>query len=164
MAILAGGGSIVACVAVLLFLVAIVHDVRTREIPDWVSLAFVVMGLLVLPHGAWGRLLGAGILFCLFYALWVVGGIGGGDVKLIASSSLLFPPLQQMWYLLDIALAGGVLAFAYLALRRWGSTASTAPYGRLLRVECWRIRRGGPLPYAVAIFAGFAVTALRGGL
>ncbi|MBR2124342.1 MAG: hypothetical protein IJ934_04100 [Acetobacter sp.] len=61
--------------------------------------------------------LGAFLIFCLFFGLWFIGFIGGGDVKLIASSALLLTPLQQKDYIINITLVGGILALIYLLLR-----------------------------------------------
>lgn len=103
------------------------------------------------------------MIFGCAFMLWLAGFMGGGDVKLIASSSLLFPPLWQIKYILDIAIMGGVLAVLYLILRKVVPVSATPLYGRTLRIECWRIRRGCALPYAVAIAGGFVATALMSG-
>ncbi|WP_338333248.1 prepilin peptidase [Acetobacter sp. LMG 32666] len=149
--------------ALSLLFFAVVTDIRAREIPDWISVVFLLMGLVRLPYHGWGALVGACVIFSCAFGLWLAGFMGGGDVKLIASSSLLFPPLWQIQYILDIAVMGGVLAVLYLVLRKVVSVPATPLYGRTLRIECWRIRRGFALPYAVAIAAGFVVAALQGG-
>lgn len=149
--------------ALSLLFFSVFTDLRAREIPDWVSLVFLLMGLVRLPSCGWGALVGGCIIFGCAFGLWLAGFMGGGDVKLIASSSLLFPPLWQVRYILDIAIVGGFLAILYLILRKVVPVPATPVYGRALRIECWRIRRGFALPYAIAIAGGFVVAALQGG-
>lgn len=78
---------------VLLTLAASWTDLRTRRIPNRLTVAAFVLGLV---HRAWfdgwagladagqGFALGFGLLF----ALWLVGGGGGGDVKLLGALSV----------------------------------------------------------------------------
>ena len=65
------------------------------------------------------------------------------------------------------AIAGGVLAVAYLLLERTlmptNKPASMSLLRRVIAVEAWRIRRRGPLPYGVAIAAGGAFILLHPG-
>ena len=96
--------------------------------------------------------------------LWLRGVLGGGDVKLLAAVSLVVPAAAVPALLLAIVLAGGVLAAVHMVLRgRLAPPSPARPAGalrRILRCEGWRIRRGAPLPYGVAIAAGtvFAMT------
>lgn len=72
-------------------------------------------------------------------------------------------PYEQLIFLLNIGLAGGVLAMLYLFGRnRLPIISKRTTKNRVLRVEAWRIRRGMSLPYAVAIAIGFIMTTLRG--
>lgn len=151
-------GRIVVLSAILLLFFAAVTDIRAREIPDWISGAFVLLGLLMVPVLGWHGIVGGAVIFCVFFVLWLLRLIGGGDVKLIAASSLLFSPSQQLWYIFHIAIAGGVLAAVYLAFRGRLRVPSFRRFGRAVRVECWRIRRGAPLPYAIGIASGFVWT------
>jgi prepilin peptidase CpaA len=65
-------------------------------------------------------------------------------------------------FVVAVALAGGVLSLVYLALGHLiPAPVQLRPVGRLvgllsraMRLERWRLSRGGPLPYAVAIAAG----------
>lgn len=142
--------------------------------------AFITFGSLVDHLGA--SMIGALIIFGIFFFLWFIGGMGGGDVKLIVSSSLLFTPEFQIRYILNIALAGGFLVFVYYGLsfiakkRNHLVTCSLesvrkdkdmqklfslmSVLNRVWRVERWRLQKKAPLPYGVAIAAGFLVTFL----
>lgn len=66
--------------------------------------------------------------------------------------------------MLCIALAGGALALLYLLLERVlplpRAAAPASPWSRALRIERWRIRRRGKLPYASAIVTGVLIVLL----
>ena len=100
------------------------------------------------------------------YVLWTRGWVGGGDVKLLAATTLLASPGQVLNLLLAVSFAGGVLSAIYLLLIRMRfplmQAGSRASLRRVIRAERWRIRRGGPLPYACAISAGGLLTLLGG--
>jgi prepilin peptidase CpaA len=102
---------------------ALVCDLRTREIPDWIPLVIVAWACLATAAGlhevtwiglAAGALLGLGLAAAVFY----LGGLGGGDVKLLSAIGAAVGP----WVLLSImawmAVAGGVLALIAAARGR----------------------------------------------
>ena len=84
--------------------------------------------------------------------------MGGGDVKLLGATALAVPPGSVPTLVFVMGMAGGLLSLFYLAARRLvhapSATRPRSLIARALRVERWRIRRGGPLPYACAIAAG----------
>ncbi len=102
-------------VPLLLLLIAAAHDLRRREVPDWIALALLgwaataaTLGIGELNWLALG--LGLAIGLMLTVPLFCLGGIGGADVKLIAAlGSALgqWPLVQSLFW---IALAGGALA------------------------------------------------------
>jgi len=102
-------------VPVLLLLIATICDLRTRIIPDWISVALLCWGI----GSAWfneaGSVwvsLGAGTLlgFALGALLFALGGLGGGDVKLLAGLGAVLGPIDLLNVLFWMALVGGVLA------------------------------------------------------
>ncbi len=105
----------IATIVLALLLVATVCDLRSREIPDWISLVMVAFGLtaslsgfsgLSFTYCLLGIALGVGVTAPLFY----LGGIGGGDVKLIAALGSILGPLGLLSALFWVAIAGGGLA------------------------------------------------------
>jgi prepilin peptidase CpaA len=134
-------------VAPVLF--ALVCDLRTREIPDWIPLAIVVWACLATALGlnkvAWigliaGMSLGLGLAAAVFY----LGGLGGGDVKLLAAIGAAVGPWTLLSILAWMAVAGGVLAliaaargkrdFAYVTAITVGVMLETFWPGGLARV------------------------------
>lgn len=158
--------------ALLLLGIAAWRDIATRTIPDRISLALAALGLLGrLPEGAMGIAASLGTALALLLALVPLHAgrvIGGGDVKLLVALACGLPPLDSARMLVATALVGGGLGLLYLALRPAmpapRPAAAGAPLlGRVLAAEAWRIRHGGPLPYAVAIAAGASLVLLQKG-
>ena len=92
--------------------VGAVKDVRGRTIPNWLTYSGLLMGLAVrasalgwagLRAGLLGVLVGGGI----FYLLFVVGGMGGGDVKLMAAVAAWAGKAETLRVLIAAAPSGG---------------------------------------------------------
>jgi prepilin peptidase CpaA len=154
-----------------LLIIAALHDVAARTIPNWTSLLLALTGALL----RWmdGQLLfGLALGLVVFVAAafcWRRGWMGGGDVKLLGAVAIFVPPSHVPDTLIDITLAGGIVGLLYLfgrmVVRRVATRPLPRPRGflaRILRAEHWRLLRGGPLPYASAIAAGtiFVITPL----
>ncbi|MDE2580011.1 MAG: prepilin peptidase [Rhodospirillales bacterium] len=146
----------------LLVAAAAVHDVMARTVPTSLCLAIASVGLAArIGSGDAPSALAAACLVFLGTAwCWRRGWLGGGDVKLLAACALLVPPHAVPGLVAGTAIAGAGLAAVYLAARRWVRPSyGSRPLGllaRATRAERWRIARGGPLPYAVAIALGTA--------
>jgi prepilin peptidase CpaA len=121
---------------------AAASDVARYRVPNGLTLAMAAAALaFLIPQGpgAWAShglafgLLGAGAL-----AAYLVGAMGGGDVKLLAAAGLWLPFPSLAAFVLALGLAGAVQAGAVLALRRSGGAAA-------LRAR---------MPYALSIAAG----------
>lgn len=143
-----------------LLVMASLHDLVARTIPNWLVGALAVLGIVL--RALTGSLLGgvvAGlVVFVLAAICWRRGWMGGGNVKLLAAAAIAVPPSLVLSFITAVALCGGVLALLYLVAGRMvappPASRPRSLLARALRVEQWRIRRGGPLPYACAIAAG----------
>lgn len=82
-------------------------DIDHFEIPYWCSITIGVLGIAaiwVFPEIPWSeRLIAAGIVIVLFGLLVLVGGMGGGDLQLMAGASLL------LGYRVFVALLVGIV-------------------------------------------------------
>jgi prepilin peptidase CpaA len=161
---------IITCVlAAITLLLASGHDLAFRTVPNWMPVVLLLDGILLRFMG--GTLvpgLLAGLLVLLAGAFcWRRGWLGGGDVKLLAATAVLVPPSLVINLLLDVALAGGVLAMIYLAMARLvaspaGIARPPGLFRRIRRAELYRVRRRGSLPYASAIAAGTLIVLFKG--
>ncbi len=107
---------------VLLVSVAAALDLGTRRIPNALTLGGFLLalglrlfaGVPALTEG----LLGALIAFAVSFPLFLLGGMGGGDVKLLSAVGAFLGPHRLWIALLAMALAGGVLALGMAVARR----------------------------------------------
>ena len=157
----------IATAALTLVVVAALQDVRERLIANRLSLLLLGMG--VLHHmvtaasiAEWLTIAGsalaiAAVVFLVGFALWRLGSLGGGDVKLLVAAAF-FVGLDGVLVLLaGTALAGGALALAYLLV----SALLPMLAGRVTGSDA-PAPGGHPrtLPYGVAIAAGLACAVL----
>lgn len=134
---------LLAVLGVTLVWIAI-QDIRTFTISDRLNIAIAVMapvfwlaaGVHFWPDGAI-RIGVAVLVFGLFAAMFHMGAMGGGDVKLAAALALWFPPAGTLKMLVLMSIAGGLLT------------------GIVLGIHKYRKKEGRPeVPYGVAIAFG----------
>jgi prepilin peptidase CpaA len=166
--LLAALSVVLTCCTVLLLIWAALHDLAARTVPNMLPAALLAIGICVrmIDHSLLPGLIVAASAFSVLFVIWLMGAIGGGDVKLRSASVLLIPPHWQAEFscFMRILLAGGILALIYLSLRTVVSRPAVARSGglatRVMRAEAWRISRKAPLPYAFAIAGGTIMTLL----
>lgn len=105
---------------VIVLAVATFTDLRSRRIPNWLVLPFLVAGVAVscwlhgwsgLGHSLEGMALGA----FLFGILSFMGGMGMGDVKLCAAIGAWIGPGQLITALVLTGIVGGIMALCWAA-------------------------------------------------
>ena len=154
-------------------LVACGEDLRRRRIPNWLTLGAalgaVAFSLITkgLPGGGLavaGWAAGAALLFPWF----ALGGMGAGDVKLVAALGAWLGPLSAVWIVLYAAVAGGVLAVFVSLAHGYLRTAFRNVWGLMGYWRAVGVRplpeltldagKGPRLPYAIPIAVGAMVT------
>lgn len=126
-----------AILAVLL-LVACYTDIKSRTIPNLLNFAIALtaplvwwtMGWELWPDIAWQ----VGVAFALlvvFFGLFALGQMGGGDVKMIAALALSIDVRLILPMMLVFSIAGGVVAGAMLIQKKWQKMEQPpeVPYG-----------------------------------
>jgi prepilin peptidase CpaA len=167
--------TLVNVLALLLAAIGCASDLRARRIPNSIVLAGFVAGLTVnaLIGGVTGvgsSLAGGAIGLALFLPFFVLGGMGGGDVKLMAALGSLVGPRDVVRLALAAAVVGGCFALVVAARNRrlrdvFRSTArlfafwarsglAPSPEQTLENPAALRI------PYAVPILLGTLLVAL----
>ena len=160
--------SVLSGLSAVTLLAALLNDIAFRTVPNWMPATLLALGIGIrmLDGG-----LASGLLACvliLFSAgfCWWRGWMGGGDVKLLAACGVLAPPGLSGVMVLNVALAGGVLALLYLALGRvLAAPRAACPPGRLGAIfwaERHRIHSRSPMPYASAIAVGALLVLYKG--
>ena len=113
---------LLVCAFVVAFIGSI-QDVRSRKIPNRLTYSgifaalftrFFMLGLPGLKDGLFGTLAGGGLFFLLF----VLGGMGAGDVKLMAAVSAWAGITETVNLLAAAAFAGGIMALGLMLYRR----------------------------------------------
>jgi len=102
--------------------VAAVWDVKTRKIPNVLTVPCFLAGLLLHYYfqgfAGLGNSAAAGaIAFVIFFLFFLAGGMGGGDVKLVAAVGALVGTHLLPQVLVSTALVGGVLAIGTAVMR-----------------------------------------------
>jgi prepilin peptidase CpaA len=148
--------------SVVVLVVASGIDLRTRRVPNWLAIPFLVAGLVA--QSISGRLPGAGrslagvALACLLFGIpCFMGGMGMGDLKLAAGVGAWIGPAQFVTASVFTALAGGVLAVGW-ALWHGSLGASLDSAGDLLTP--WRTRQPGAERKVLEETAATAATAI----
>jgi len=150
-------------IALLVGIAAIIDDLSRRRISNWIPSSAFVAGLTLQGiQNGWrgvgsallGTLAGGGV-FLIFYLL---GGMGGGDIKLMAGFGAILGVKRLLEAALWTAGCGGLMAVGFVCVstvrdfwRRRSSAESAASQGA---ISGQRGARQDSIPYAPAIAAG----------
>ena len=136
-------------ISILIGVLATAEDLHRRRISNCTSMAAFGLGLAAQsvlrgPRGAGDSLLGTLVGFLVFFIFFVLGGMGGGDVKLMAGFGAVLGVRQILTAALLAAIVGGLLAMLYLLLRKLrgkGRSASgepeAIPYAPAISLGVW---------------------------
>jgi len=144
-------------------------DLRSRNIPNLLTGSALVLGLglnlwFFGPSGLLHSLLGALLTGTILFGPFVLGGVGGGDVKMMAAVGALLGPRMALVGLAAGLILGGVFMILHLArigrvgekLRSTARMVANAVGGR--SVEALRISDRSTdavtLPYSVPLGVG----------
>jgi prepilin peptidase CpaA len=164
--------SLILAAAVVICATGAVSDLRTRRIPNALSIAIAALGFVRLGYtqdligDAW-TLAAAGAAFAITVALFRWGAIGGGDAKMITAMTVLVGYQQITVFLFLMSLCGGALALVMLAAERlhlgFGGRRTLAhtplPRDGGLPGE----RQRATVPYGVAVAAGGVISLISAG-
>jgi prepilin peptidase CpaA len=158
--------------AIAVSAVACVTDLRTRRIPNMLTFGAALAALVF--HGLSGGLSGLGsaaagwiVGIAIFFAPFALGGMGAGDLKLLAALGAWLGPGLAVWLALYTGIAGGVMAIVVAFARGYLRQALSNIW---LLLAHWRVSgigrvddltigrsRGPHLAYALPILAGTLV-------
>lgn len=157
---------------IIVLLIAVVTDVKTRKIKNWLTFPAIAAGPIVLlflsgKAGAISSLQGIGIMIAVSVVAVSFGVLAGGDIKLLVAVGSLGGLNIIRDSLLLSALAGGILAMLFLIRHRQAAAvtkglARAAWLKMILRVDSMEgMRTGIKIPYSIAIAAGTVAAMLK---
>jgi prepilin peptidase CpaA len=164
------------CVAVLVS-IAGASDIRSRRIPNWLTLSGVCAGLVL--HASTAGYAGTGVSaagmmlgFGAYFVLYCLRAMGAGDVKLMAAVGAIVGPAGWISVFVATVIAGGLLALGVVIFKRrlrqtvWNVffivseiAQFRAPYKRRGDLDV-KDERSLKMPHGVAIAAGTAAVLL----
>src|SRR5436190_21222357 len=135
-------------IALLVGFTACVTDVKNLRIPNVLTFGAAVLGTAfqVATDGTGGlvqALAGCAVGLAAFVVPFALGGLGGGDVKLLAALGAWAGPQDAVWIALYSGVAGGILAIVTALVSGYLKTA-LANVRRLL--VHWKQVGISPLP------------------
>ena len=154
---------------ILLLIICVLTDIKSRRVYNKVLLPFLIVSLAAgFITGGWTLLLESVKGFILGLVILIIpfskGGIGAGDVKLLAVIGGIKGPVFVIYVFLAGALAGGLLALGFLAasgqllatLARLLQTflSLMGRYGVVIRTDPENEAKAVYFPYTLAIGAG----------
>jgi prepilin peptidase CpaA len=160
-------------------LVAAIWDIRTHRIPNWLTFPFLLGGLAVaIATGGWAGL-GNAAAGCLLmgvpcFLLFVFGGGGAGDAKMMGALGAWIGFSNAVPALLCVSVSGALLGLIYVAWRRrlgsvlsnmslMAMSAGLMTLGRAKISDAQSVqpdeKKMLPMPYGLAIFIGMCLAA-----
>jgi prepilin peptidase CpaA len=154
-------------------LLACITDLRTRRIPNALTLSAIVSALVFHAvtgglSAAGGSLAGCFVGALLFFPMFALRGMGAGDVKLLAAVGAWLGPSEVAIAALATSIAGGVIAIVVALGHGYLKTATLNLWLLLMHWRVTGVRplhevtlqgtRGPRLAYAFPIAIGTVVT------
>jgi prepilin peptidase CpaA len=159
--------------AIVVAIVAAMWDLRSRRIPNVLTFgsaaaAFLAHGYIAGVPGTGWSIAGWCVGVAFFLPIFALGGMGAGDVKLLAALGAWLGPGPAIWVALFSLIAGGVLGLV-VAIGHGYLTQAFANISWMF--QFWRAEGPKPVPevtlathkgprlaYAVPVLAGLMVT------
>lgn len=147
-----------AWIAAVVGCAAIVDDITRRRVSNWIPLLAFLSGMFLQTiekgwRGSLSGLAGTVVGASAFLVFYLMGGMGGGDIKLLASFGAMLGSMRVLEAALWTGACGGLFAIGAIgvsairhSLRRRRSPAESAP------------ATVGSIPYAPSIALGVWLT------
>lgn len=137
-----------------------ISDALSLTIPNKISLALIIGFIVLAPFSGLSMAdIGAHVfvgfvILVVGFLLFAYGGLGGGDVKLLAAAGLWLGPDHALGFLALVTIFGGILSLLCLHLRG-------TPLPPLLADQRWLVNLqvgDAAVPYGIAIgLAGLSI-------
>lgn len=107
-------------------IVAAVIDGIQLKVPNWLTFPFIISGWIYSAvafgwEGFWFSFLGTCVGLALLLPLYAIGGMGAGDVKLLAGIGAWMHSTHTLWAFVFTAIVGAIMAVCMVGYKRaWG--------------------------------------------
>jgi prepilin peptidase CpaA len=106
----------------LIVIPAAVLDLKTRRIPNWLSLSGVALGVILNvflfeSDGLWFSLKGLGLAFAVYFVLYLIHAMGAGDVKLMTAIGAVAGPAYWLLILVLTSVIGALAGLLFIATK-----------------------------------------------
>ena len=131
-------------------LAASIEDLMRRQVSNWIPVVALMAGLVIHYSergwpGVWSSFLGACSGFVVFLLFYVLGGMGGGDIKLMAGFGALLGGASRLFEaavwtgVIGAVFAVCVLLYRFLRNRFSGTEAGSRfiPYAPAITLGVW---------------------------
>jgi prepilin peptidase CpaA len=150
--------SLLPAIAVIAAVVALVTDVRSRTIPNWLTASTLLIGLAANTYlrgvdGTLSSLEGAALGLAILLPFYIFRTMGAGDVKLLAAFGAVLGPQMLISVAVYAAVVGGIQAV--IVLQRVGRLSLALHQMFFMRVL--PAKSGAKAPYAVALTSGLCI-------
>jgi prepilin peptidase CpaA len=150
--------SILPITAIVAAIIAVVIDVRSRRIPNWLTGSVLIIGLAANTYlngvtGGLAALEGAALGLAILLPFYIFRTMGAGDVKLLAAFGAVLGPQMLISVAVYAAIVGGIQAL--VILRRVGRLGLTVH--QLFVMRMLPSLSGAKAPYAVALASGLCI-------
>lgn len=163
--------NILKALLALVVIVAAIFDLRSRRVPNWLTVSGLLLGILANTILSGGEGLrssfeGLGLALLIYLPLYLLRGTGGGDVKLMAAVGAITGPGNWLRIFFLTVIFGAVAAIILIlvkgrvrqTLRNMGLIlvslgSGHAPYEKSPELDVHR-DQSVRLPHAVTIAAG----------
>jgi prepilin peptidase CpaA len=145
---------------------AIIADVRVMRIPNWISLALIVLFMVdavaanpVVPVTA--HFMTAGATLALTFMLFAANCLGAGDAKLLAALGLWMGPSLIAPFLAVVGILGGIFVLFLMTAHALATRfAVLNDYAMFARSSHWMRARKVPYGVPICLAASAMVPAL----
>jgi len=114
---------VVQVLLALIVVPAALFDFRQRRVPNWLVLAGLLLGIglnsfLYESAGLWMALKGFGLAFLIYFPLYLLRGMGAGDVKLMAAIGAIAGAANWLGILVITSVLGGIAAIVLVVSKK----------------------------------------------
>ena len=152
---------------------SVLCDLTTRRIPNVLTFGAAIAGIAI--HGYLSGISGVGTAVAgwfvgaaIFFPVFVLGGMGAGDIKLLGAIGAWLGPMTALLVALYSGIAGGIMALFVALMSGYLKKAFTNIWYLLTYWQIVGVRpapdlmlstqRGPRLAYALPVLAGLVVT------